>query len=219
MCLILAGCTTTRTATKTGYITGDVRETQLKGLTDSEALELFEGVYSEPVEDRTDTVAKNLTITAFMRAFKSMNSKEIKKSGVMNRKYEKVDLDKWTDNELVLMYDDLDTRIKGKDKEGSYRDDIHNSAYWGVSAGPSEEEKEGSITIEKDSSIPEMKGPEEVDKETSLEVIRLTALYSVANELNRRNEIAGRWSAAKAAAGVGATLAMRVALILAGFFL
>ncbi len=180
LCLALAGCATT--TSRCGYMTGSVKEMHLKGLDSSQALDLFHRVYNMPVKDREDEIAKNITITAFMKALKSMHSGEIRNSGALKLQYDKINLRKWKSDDLMGIYRILkDRMIEDKDKSAS--------------------------------------SPKEKAEKENLEIIRLTALCSIGNEISRRDSAAGGWAVFGQALGAATTLAVQAATVLAGFMI
>lgn len=180
LCLALAGCATT--TSRCGYMTGNVKEMHLKGLDGSQALALFHRVYNMPVKDREDEIAKDITITAFMKALKSMHSGEIRNSGVLKLQYNKINLRKWNSDDLMSIYRTLkDRMITDRDKTAS-------------SLG------------------------EKTEKE-NLEIMRLTALCSIGNEISRRDSAAGGWAVFGQVLGAATTLAVQAASVLAGFMI
>jgi hypothetical protein len=206
LCIILAGCAS---APRAGgnYMGENLKETHLKGLTDAQGLEMFRRIYEEPVEDPLDQSAKDITITAFMNAFLSMRSSEIRSSGVLKMKYKKVDLRKWTDNDLSNAYHGLDARLrKSKKKQADPGADDEKSLYWSVqdfSNAPAEQEEVS----------------EKEEKNSPLAIIRLTAMYAIGNELSRRGETAKGWAIFKSSLGMATSIAAQAAMLLAGFIL
>jgi hypothetical protein len=201
LCISLAGCATA--SKKPNELGKGVHEAHLKGLNDQEALALFSRIYEYPVNTQIDETAKNITITAFMSALDYRCSKTIVDSGAMEKPYRKVELDKWTENDLLNYYNSLyEERIKkdtGPEVVNEVRD-VDGKIYW-TFRDVSEE------------------GKEKVKEDDTLEIIQLTALYSVDGERKRRDSIRGAWATTGSVVATGVNVATRVAMMLAKFLL
>lgn len=197
----LAGCATA--SKKPNDLGKGVHEAHFKGLDDQQAIALFNRIYEYPVNTREDEIAKDITITAFMSALDYRCSKTVVDSGVMEKPYRKVELDKWTEGELLNYYNSLyEERVK-KDTDPEVVDeikDVDGKIYW-TFRDVSDEEKE------------------EISKDDTLDIIQLTALYAVEGERKRRDNIKGAWAATGSAVVTGINVATRVAMMLAGFLL
>ncbi len=199
-CLALAGCATT--SSRSGYTAGGINTPRTGELSDGQMIELFHKVYDEPAEDQIDRIAKDITITALTNAMEARRSREIKGSGVLKAEHKKVELKKWTDNDLLDTYRSLRVKLDTGAAEAAADTNGYNSAYWGTSSARDEEKAAA---------------PENADE--TLKIMRLTAACSIENELSRRDKIASRWAVVGTAAGVTATIAARVALMLAPFLI
>ncbi|MDP8298501.1 MAG: hypothetical protein P9L88_01150 [Candidatus Tantalella remota] len=205
LCIMLTGCSSPRAGQS--YMVENIKETHLKGLTDAQALEMFRRIYETPVDDPIDQSAKDITITAFLNAFRSMRSPEIRSSDVLKIKHKRVDLRKWNEQDLTNTYQGLDARLRRvKKKVSDPGADDEKSLYW---------------SVQDFSSAPAL--PEDVSEKekenTPLTIIRLTAMYSVGDELSQRGETAKGWSVFKSSLGLATSIAARAAMLLAGFIL
>ncbi|MFH1879078.1 MAG: hypothetical protein ABH883_09760 [Candidatus Omnitrophota bacterium] len=181
-------------------------KTCLHGLSDEESIKIFDEVYGQKVDTPIDRIAKEITITAFIRAMKASRSVKIDESGVLGRKYEEVDLKKWDGEDLVNFSQDLEREIReeNRTKQGASRN-IEGNRYWGYSSG----------TDRRDETEDNGSG-EEI---STLDVIRLTAVYSIEKEIQRRNNISGVLTVVGDSLGKAVTVTARVAGLLAGFMI
>ncbi|MBD3425804.1 MAG: hypothetical protein GF409_01075 [Candidatus Omnitrophica bacterium] len=196
--LSVAGCATS--SKKPDELGMNVHKMHMKALGDQEALALFERVYNYDPKTPVDRKAKDITVTAFMSALDYRCSKVIADSGVFQRPYNKVELGKWSDEELLDFYNSLyRKRVEsdtGPEVVNEIRD-VDGKIYWTFSDAPEEE----------------------IEKEDTQEIIQLTALYAVDGERDKRSRTKGAWKATGNAIATGVNVAARVAMMLAGFLL
>ena len=205
-CLVMAGCASSSNNIKSGYMTGEVQDTCLKDLDDSQAIDLFNRVYAQPVSGKDDTLAKDMTVTALIKALGTRKSRQIKDSGVLNTKQNKVDIKKWTDDEVVEFYNRMHEEISGGATSDAGESSSGGSAYWGVSSADGPSDKKGVSSDVK-------------SNDSALSIIRLTGLYSAGNEISRREGSGQGWGVVKDVSLTTATVAAQVALTLAKFLI
>ena len=203
----MAGCAASAPNIKSGYRTGEVQDTCLKDLDDSQAIDLFNRVYAQPVSGKDDTLAKDMTVTALIKALGTRKSRQIKDSGVLNTKHDKVDITKWTDDEVVGFYNRMYEEISGGAKSDAGESSSGGSAYWGVASADGSSDKKGTSSDISQS------------KDSALSIIRLTGLYSAGNEISRREGTGQGWGVVKDVSLTTATVAAQVALTLAKFLI
>ncbi|MFH1593438.1 MAG: hypothetical protein ABID09_01915 [Candidatus Omnitrophota bacterium] len=203
LCLALAGCATTQP--RLGYKSADIKEMYLKDLSDEKVIEMFNDVYDKKVTIRVDEAAKDITITALMTALQTTRSEEIKRSGILEREYKKIDLRKWTDEDLLSAYRALERETKEKETESPEK--AGKSKYWGQSSGSKDKKETEKKTLQLET------GSE------SLNIIRLTALYSIGGEISRRDSVSGIWATVGHAVGTTVGIATKVAMLLAAFMI
>lgn len=108
--LALSGCATTMQ--NHGYKVEGKEYVNFEDLDDDHALKMVVMLYNAPAETYEESVAKHLSIEKYTELLKKRNSKYLKNSGVYDLKYEKIDIKKWTDEELLVVYDTLDIKSK-----------------------------------------------------------------------------------------------------------
>ncbi|GEM_PF-2367721 len=208
LCIGVSGCAAT--STKFGHMASNVENMHFKELDDEQLLILFHRIYNEPVQTQVDEIAKDITITAFMIALDSRRSKVIKGSGVVEKPYEKVELDKWTDDELLILYNSLWEELERKETDNENVEKtigVDGRIYWAFKDRTKRKETEKN---EETFSI--------AKNEATLEIIHLTAFYAVEGERNRRNAIKCTWHSAGSTVIRSVHTAAQVAMMLAGFF-
>ena len=111
-CLVLAssGCATTRLPL--GYKVEGKEYISFKDLGDDQAMKMFALIYNIKTDEWADGVAKSLALSEFRELLKKRKSKYIKSSGIFDVEFEKVDLKKWTDHDLVKVYEALEPKAK-----------------------------------------------------------------------------------------------------------
>ena len=211
ICFGLSGCATI--SPQYGYSGKDLSDIHLKKFNDEQILILFDRIYNEPVKTKSENIAKDITVTAFMIALehRSQQSSLIKDSGILNRPYKRVELNKWTDADLVDTYNSISEerdKMKAKPKEDKDSDkftDMGGKTYWLLKKTPDKEEsKEVSSSA---------------DDETTLEIIQLTALFAIDSELRRRDVVKHTWQKVGSATITGISAAAKVAMLLAGLLI
>ena len=211
ICFGLAGCATT--SSKYGYSGVDLNAEHFKGFNDEQMLVLFDRIYDLPAKTRPDETAKDITVTAFMIALESRakRSGTIEESGVLAKPYKKIELNKWSDNDLVNAYNSI-SKERDKTQEVVKKIDEKNinkvrdnegRSYWSFKEIP--KRKKEKISAD--------------DNRTTLEIIQLTALFAVDSELNRRDTVKRTWQTVGSATMEGISIATRVAIMLAGFLI
>jgi hypothetical protein len=211
VCCALAGCATTPpTATSSGYMTGKVEDTWLSDMDDTRAIDLFKRVHSQPVTTKEDSVAKEITVSAFIKALSSRRSPEIRDSGILRSEHTKVDLRKWTDDEVVEFYNKMYKELHIPERSGSGKRPPEKTALWASATyeAPTGGEEKDDPT----GALPE-------EEASALSIIRFTGLYSAGSEIARREQHTGGWSAVKDISMTTATVAAQIALTLAKFLI
>ncbi|MFC1480399.1 hypothetical protein ACFL5Y_03015 [Candidatus Omnitrophota bacterium] len=203
LCLALAGCATTQS--RLGYKSADINELYLNDLSDEKVVEMFNDVYDKKMTTRADRTAQDITITAMMNALQSTRSEIIKESGILGKEYKKIDLSKWTDEDLINAYRALEREIKRGETASSEK--AGKSKYWAQSSGRKDKKETEKKTIQLEAGT------------ESLKIIRLTALYSIGGEISRRDSVSGIWSTVGHAVGTSVGIATRVAMLLAAFMI
>jgi len=206
LCIGVSGCATT--STRSGHMASNVDNMHFKGLDDEQLLTFFHRIYDEPVQARVDEIAKDITITAFMIALESRRSKVIKGSGVLEKPYKKIELDKWTDDDLLFFYNILSEEHEKKDADNENVEGtmgVDGRVYWAFKNKTETEENKKTFSIAND--------------EATLEIIQLTALYAVDGERTRRDTVRGMWNTVGSTVIKGVSTAAQVAMMLAGFFI
>lgn len=210
-CFYLAGCATT--PSKYGYSGADLNAEHFNKFDDQQMLVLFDRLYNEPVKTRPDETAKDITVTALMIALESRSRRSdvIMNSGVLRKPCKRIELDKWTNDDLVNEYnsiidewDKMKADAKRVDEKNINKVvDNTGKAYWSFKKMPKTKKEKISSAGDK----------------TTLEIIQLTALFAINNELGRRDNIKHTWEAVGSAAMAGVGLAAKVAIMLAKFLI
>lgn len=81
-------------------------------LDDEHALKIVALIYNVKHEEWEDGIARNLALEQYMALLKKRKSEYVEKSGVFDIKYDKVNLRKWKDADLVNLYRKLLPRSK-----------------------------------------------------------------------------------------------------------
>lgn len=207
------GCAA-KQGSRCGYQSRAENELRINKVTDAEAIDLFNRIYAQKVDTRADAVAKDITLTAFVRGLKERHSFEIESSGVMNKPFNSVELKQWTDEDLINAYNALTMSVKKTERQKSLKkypnatatmDSHGRKTYWEANTS------EPAVEVKKK--------PLEEEDVNPMEVIRLTAIYSIGTELSQRDEAEGQWDAVGFAIGTGISIASEVAVILAKFLI
>ena len=209
VCCVLGGCATAPPM-RSGYMTGQVEDTWLRDMDDARAIDLFNRIHSQPVTTKEDSVAKDITVSAFIKALSSRRSREIRDSGTLRAEHAKVDLRKWTDDEIVEFYNKMYGKLHITEKAGGGKRPPEKTALWAFATyeAPTEDDNKDAPS----GSMPE-------DEASALSIIRFTGLYSAGNEITRREQHTGGWDAVKDISMTTATVAAQIALTLAKFLI
>lgn len=211
VCGVMAGCATAPpTSVRSGYMTGRVEDTWLSDMDDARAIELFNRIHSQPVKTEEDSAAKDITVSAFIKALSSRRSREIRDSGILRGVYPKVDIRRWTDDEVVDFYNKMYGKLHISGKAGEGERPPEKTALWASATyeAPAEDDDKDAHS----GSIPE-------NEASALSIIRFTGLYSAGNEITRRERHSGGWDAVKDISMTTATTAAQIALTLAKFLI
>jgi hypothetical protein len=201
--LALAGCATPATPpSRCGYRTGTPEETHFKGLGDEGCLALYRRVLEKNVNTGFDSVAKEITVTAFRRALKARGvTAQETATWSAERDFHEVRLKKWETERLVGEYELIGKALREKqvqhDGEKPRAVDLSGRVFWSFD----------------NTTAPAIKEDE------TLRVIRLTALCAIGNELSRRDRSSALWSTAGYAAAEFTGVAARIAVMIASFMI
>lgn len=111
ICSSLMGCATTRLPK--GYKVEGEEYLSFKDLSDEQALKMVVLIYNIKPEAWEDEISRKLTLEEYMALLKKRHSKYVKQSGIFDLKYEKEDLKKWSDKDLIKIYETLEAKTKG----------------------------------------------------------------------------------------------------------
>lgn len=106
---MLAGCATAGTM---AFKEGSAECKKFKDLSDDEALKTVADLYNVVPETDKDGVAKNVALTEYFKELKARKSKYVDESGVYDLGYVEIDLRKWSDGEIVELYNYLESGIR-----------------------------------------------------------------------------------------------------------
>jgi hypothetical protein len=84
-----------------------------KELDDEKALKLIAMIYNVRGEDATGEIARRIVLEQYINLVAKRKSRYCKGSGIFDIKYDKVDLAKYEDEELIRLYEDLEPRAGG----------------------------------------------------------------------------------------------------------
>jgi len=102
---MLSGCATI----SHGYLPPEYDiQHKLKGLDDQDALELGCAICNVKAEDRDKEIAKNIAIGKYLKELKKRKSPLIEESGMLEIKYEKINLKKFGNAEIIRLFRSLD---------------------------------------------------------------------------------------------------------------
>lgn len=114
--LALSGCATMRYPST--YKVDGKQCWSFKELDDEQALKIVALIYNMPHQAKDDDVARSLALEQYLALVKKRNSKLIKESGIFNIEYNKVNLSKWSEDDLVGLLDSLEPKVQGSAVEG-----------------------------------------------------------------------------------------------------
>jgi len=115
LCGSLTGCATTRQ--QLGYKVEGKEYKTFEELDDDKALKMVVMIYNVDTNSEEEIVAKNITLTKYMRMLKGRNSKYLKESGVFDLSYEKIYLNKWHDEDIMRVFKYLQSQPEKYDFE------------------------------------------------------------------------------------------------------
>jgi len=81
-----------------------------KELDDDKALKLVTFIYNVKHENWEDNIARSIALQQYMALLKKRNSQYIKRSGIFETSYEKVNIASWKDEDLMKLYDVLNEK-------------------------------------------------------------------------------------------------------------
>jgi len=108
VCLLVSGCATMQYPTRYKVEGKEVKE--FKELDDDRALKLIALIYNVKHEIWEDDIARSIALQQYIGLLEKRRSQYIKKSGIFEISYEKVDITKWKDDDLVKLYDALEPK-------------------------------------------------------------------------------------------------------------
>ena len=198
ICIVLSGCTSPGRKGP-DLLTEKERSLPLEHISDTEKSQLYEKTYLEPVSNEGDVFARDLTLTALSKALGSSN-----KSGY---KFNKIDLKKIETEVLCQKYRVLSKLMyeeKVQEKDDPEFIDTEGNQYW-------------SYNLEEDSDSAEI---ETVSGKVSvLEIMRITALYSMGNEIEQRGSNDKFWKDVGSGTARATGIAFQLALTLAKYMI
>lgn len=109
LCLSMAGCITTRH--NIALDGGPQGERKFMDLSDEEALQMVVMLHNVTPAISEDVIAKSIAIVEYTRELKKRKSQYIESSGILELASKELDLDEWTDKEIVEMYRLLDYQV------------------------------------------------------------------------------------------------------------
>ncbi len=102
---VLSGCATMRYPHTYKVEGKEVKE--FKDLDDDKALKAVVLIYNSKSDVWEDSVARSIALEEYLKLLKKRKSAYIKKSGIFNIKYDKVNVSKMKDGDLERLYDAL----------------------------------------------------------------------------------------------------------------
>lgn len=105
LALLVSGCATMRYPHT--YRVEGKEVMDFKQLDDDKALKLVVMIYNISPKDWEDGIAKNVSLGEYINLLLKRNSSYLKKSGIFQVKYDKVNLKAWKDPDLLKLYDTL----------------------------------------------------------------------------------------------------------------
>ena len=108
VCVITSGCATMRYPS--AYKVAGIEVKKFEELDDEKALKLIALIHNVNHENWEDNIARSLALQKYLDLLTKRKSKYIKDSGVFDMTYEKVNLTKWADDDLIKLYDTLETK-------------------------------------------------------------------------------------------------------------
>jgi len=103
--IILSGCATMRYPNTYKVEGKEVKE--FKDLDDDKALKAVVLIYNSKNDIWEDSIARSIALEEYLKLLKKRKSAYIKKSGIFNIKYDKVNVSKMKDEDLEKLYDAL----------------------------------------------------------------------------------------------------------------
>jgi hypothetical protein len=202
ICIILSGCSSAGKSIAAKR-PGAGEALSLYALSESEKARLYKKVREQPVAAEIDIFSRNLTLTALARA----GSQPFKKADADDYGFNKIDLGKIKTEDLDHKYRILSKLVyEKKIKPPSDPDyvDGKGMSFWFYDHKDS---AEYSDSYDHENSV------------AVIDIIRLTALYSVGNELERRGDKSEFWKGVRCAASRTSGIAIQLGLTLAKYMI
>jgi len=111
MCVSVYGCASTGNNAKGIYISEKAEYKEFKELTDQEAVDMVCRIYNVIARTRFEEMAKSIALSEYMKALGKRKSALVRDSGILNVEYEKVDIRKWTNDEIISFNSLLNARL------------------------------------------------------------------------------------------------------------
>jgi hypothetical protein len=105
LALLVSGCATMRYP-YTFKVEGK-QVIDFKQLDDDKALKLVVMIYNISPKDWEDGIARNVSLGEYINLLSKRNSDYLRKSGIFEVKYDKINLKAWKDPDLLKLYDTL----------------------------------------------------------------------------------------------------------------
>lgn len=103
--LVFSGCATMRYPTS--YKVEGKEVSEFKELDDDKALKLVVMIYNVKTTEWEEGIARNISLGEYINLLGKRSSVYLKKSGIFEVKYDRIDLKKWKDEDLLKLYDAL----------------------------------------------------------------------------------------------------------------
>ncbi len=109
-CAIISGCATMRYPS--AYKVAGTEVKDFKELDDEKALKLIALVYNVRHEEWEDGIARSLALQEYIAMLAKRRSQYLRNSGVFGISYDRVNLSKWNDEDLVKLYGRLKPKAR-----------------------------------------------------------------------------------------------------------
>lgn len=85
---------------------------RFKDLSDDQALKMVVLIYNVKPELWEDEISRSITLSEYMALLKKRHSKYVKNSGIFDLEYKKENLKKWSDEDLLKIFNALDSKSR-----------------------------------------------------------------------------------------------------------
>lgn len=124
---ILAGCASTRLTH--GYKVEGQQIAEFENLSDELALKMVILIYNTTTDGFSEETAKSITLDKYIILLDKRKSKYLEDSGVFDLTYEKIDIKKWSDQDLIKVFEELraETMLKYQHRTISHLTEEENA--------------------------------------------------------------------------------------------